>query len=103
MITQRQRLAIKKILGKGYSKKIVTYLESQSIRNSRGEPYTETYVLVVMSGRPNESLEAAIYQAVAHYKELYRKEEELKEKILQPYSEIEKDNPNFLRLYKEYY
>ncbi len=65
---------------------ISEYLESKSIRNSSGHPYSLNYIRDVLNGKENLQLEKHIYDAVSFYKKRNAREVARRKLILKPAS-----------------
>lgn len=64
MITKKERKRLKKIIGNEYSSKVLEELNSQSLTNRHGNPYSAAHINQIFNGKRNhEVIEAAIYRA----------------------------------------
>jgi len=83
MITQKEQIQLREIIGTHYTDAVLDYLNSKGERNRNGHPYSPEYVRMVFQGvRNNTDIENAIWQVAAQKKKEAKKAEKLKKQIL---------------------
>jgi hypothetical protein len=90
MITETEKEELKEILGRNYTRKVLSLLNKNSESSTEGKKYSIQYVRQVFNGlHDNLDVEIAIYDL---RNEIISKQKELKEK--KSFSPPENDQPN---------
>lgn len=55
MITEAERIEIKKVLGSRYTADILEVLRDRQIKNAKGEPYSPSYIRSILNGNSNNN------------------------------------------------
>lgn len=68
MISNVQREAIKKIIGKKHLKKILVFFKENNIKNREGKLYSHSFVNDIFNGyKSNDNIEKGIWACARHY------------------------------------
>lgn len=63
MITEAERIEIKKVLGSRYTADILDVLRDREIKNAKGEAYSPSYIRSILNGNSNNiEIENTIFE-----------------------------------------
>ena len=83
MITEKQKIGLKKMLGDSHISKIAKYLVGQKIFNRNGYPYTSIFISEILNGhKANQKIEDAIFAAADNHLVELAEEQDRRNKIL---------------------
>ena len=82
MINATQNKAIKKVLGKQYSRAIIRHLNSKKIYNSKNEPFKPDSIQKIVSGAENLTVEREIFKLVSKVKKEIAKDLQERKEII---------------------
>lgn len=83
MISREESEAIKKILGSGYSRKVVEYLDLIGLKTKANGSYTTKYIINIVNGQAsNEVVESAIFDMCKKCLLEQRKRKQIRREII---------------------
>lgn len=82
MINATQSKAIKKVLGKQYSRAIIRHLNKKQIYNAKNESFKPDSIQKIVSGTENLTVEREIFKLVAKVKKELAIDVQLRKEII---------------------
>jgi len=89
MISPKEKEVLKKAIGRGYAKKVKSWVDKKNITDQKNKSYSENFITGVMNGYNHEILETEILLCANYYDSLNDQENAKKEEI---FKKLKKNN-----------